>query len=182
MRLAVGGALILAIATAAPARAQGGAHCASMLVPLQPVGGMTLAVLEPIGCFASYDQALEAGTGTSIDVSPQLSPATLTEEAAAEISTSSSVVIGTEYDGYNFGGASESYFAPSTCSSGVVWGVANVGAEWNDRFQSGKGFGGCNTNRKFQHENFAGSVRSCTPNCSDYGALANEVTSLRWRP
>jgi hypothetical protein len=174
-------ATTLAVGPAEASPEAEGQHCVTMLVPLEPIGGPTLAELEPIGCFPTYDQALEAGSGSAIDVPADTSPQTLTDETAALLSTSSSVLIGTEYDGSNFGGGSQSYFAASTCA-GVSWSVANVGSEWNDRFQSGKGFGGCDTNRKFQHENFAGDVRTCTPNCADYGALENEVTSLRWRP
>ena len=168
--------------TVAPARAEVGEHCATRLVPLEPAGAVTNARLELIGCFATFDQALEAGIGTTMDISSGLTPSSLTAELAADFSTAASVLIGTEYDQYNFGGTSQSYFASSTCSSGVIWSVPNVGPTWNDTFQSGKGFGGCDTNKKFEHENFAGAVRTCSPNCADYGALANEVTSLRWRP
>jgi len=174
--------VVLLVGVIGPAGGAEEQHCVSRLVPLEPVGGRTLAELESIGCFATYEQALEAGSGTTIDASADVSPETLTEEAASLLSTASLVLIGTEFDGFGFAGSSQSYFAPSTCSSGVIWSVANVGAEWNDRFQSGKGFGGCDTNKKFQHENFAGDVKTCTPNCSDYGLLANQVTSLRWRP
>lgn len=170
------------VTTVGPAEAAGAEHCATVLVPIEPIEGVTEAVLDPIGCFATYDQALEAGTGTTIDVSVEVSPATLTVAAAAELTTTSSVLIGTEYNLFDFAGDSRSYFAATTCSSGVVWSVANVGPSWNDTFQSGKGFGGCDTNKKFEHENFAGDVKTCTPNCADYGSLANRVTSLRWRP
>lgn len=175
-------AIGLVVAIVAPAEASQEQHCVSRLVPLEPVGGPTLAALEPVGCYATYAEALEAGSGTSLQISGSATPSTLTDETVSLLSGASEVLIGTEYDGFGFAGASESYFAPATCSSGVNWGVANVGAEWNDRFQSGKGFGGCDTNRKFQHQNFEGAVRTCTPNCSDYGSLANQVTSLRWRP
>jgi hypothetical protein len=161
---------------------QGGQHCVSRLVPLEPVGGVTQARLEPIGCFATYDQALEAGSGTAIDVSASVSPATLTDATATLLGTASSVLIGTEFDGSLYLGSSQSYFASETCSTNVIWSVANVGSEWNDRFRSGKGFGGCDTNKKFQHENFGGDVKICTPNCSEYGSLADQVTSLKWRP
>ncbi len=178
--------MIIAVAcvltAVAPARAAGGWHCATRLVPVGPIGVVTNARLELIGCFPTYDQALEAGTGTTLDVSSDLTPSTLTSNAAADLSTASSVLIGTEYNSFDFQGDSQSYFASSTCSSGVVWSVANVGPTWNDKLQSGKGFGGCDTNKKFEHENFAGAVRTCTPNCTDYLSLANEVTSLRWRP
>lgn len=165
-----------------PARAEVSEHCAIRLVPLELTGVVTNARLELIGCFATFDQALKAGTGTTLDISADLVPSALEAELAADISTTFSVLIGTEYDSFTFEGDSQSYFAPSTCSSGVVWSVANVGPTWNDKFQSGKGFGGCDTNKKFEHENFAGAVKTCTPNCADYGTLANEVTSLRWRP
>ena len=60
--------------------------------------------------------------------------------------------------------------------------VADVGAFWDNVFSSGKGFGGCDTNKKFENTNFGGSVLTCTPNCTNYGTLSNQVSSLRWKP
>ena len=174
--------LVGVLASAAqPARAAAEQHCAFRLVPLETVGVVTNASLDLIGCFGTYEQALEAGVGEGIELGPDVTPQTLTEEALSSPTILTSVLIGTEYDGSGFTGGSTSYFAATTCTAVTTWQVANVGSEWNDRFQSGKGFGGCDTNRKFQHENFGGTVRTCTPNCSDYGALSNQVTSLRWR-
>jgi hypothetical protein len=82
----------------------------------------------------------------------------------------------------SFGGQSQDYFAPSTCSATNIWEVNYVGDTWNDRFSSGKGFGGCNHNKKFAAADFGGDVLTCTPNCNDYGSLSNQVSSLRWRP
>lgn len=166
---------------AQPVNAGVAEHCVFRLVPLERVGVVTNASVELVGCFSTYERALEAGAGNSIDVARGVTPQTLTDELLDPPSVFASVLIGTEYDGSNFTGGSNSYFAPTTCTSSTTWQVANVGATWNDRFQSGKGFGGCDTNRKFEHQNYGGAVRLCTPNCSDYGALANEVTSLRWR-
>lgn len=166
---------------AQPARADVGQHCAFRLVPLESLGVMTDASLDLVGCFGTYEQALEAGIGEAIDLGSEVTPQTLTEEVLPPPTILTSVLIGTEYDGSGFTGGSTSYFAATTCTAVTTWQVANVGPEWNDRFQSGKGFGGCDTNKKYQHENFGGTVRTCTPNCSDYGALNNQVTSLRWR-
>jgi hypothetical protein len=166
---------------AKPAVADAGGHCVYRLVPIDRVGTVVSAVPELVGCFGTYESALEAGLGHQVDAEPGLSPDSLTDEALDSFGTTASVVIGTEWDGSSFTGESRSYTAATTCSAGTTWQVANVGAEFNDRFQSGKGFGGCDTNRKFQHENFGGTVRLCTPNCTDYGALSNQVTSLRWR-
>lgn len=179
-----GRALVLAAALASiaqPAAADVGEHCAFRLVPLETAGVVTNASLDLVGCFGTYQQALEAGIGEGIQVAAEVTPQTLTDASLPPLAVLTSVLIGTEYDGTGFTGGSTSYFAVTTCTAVTTWQVANVGPEWNDRFQSGKGFGGCDTNKKFQHENFGGSVRTCTPNCSDYGALSNQVTSLRWR-
>lgn len=169
------------VGIAPPAQADTGGHCVYHLVPIDRVGIIVSAVPELVGCFGTYELALEAGLGHAVDAEPGLSPESLTDEALDSFGTTASVVIGTEWDGLSFTGGSKSYTAATTCSASTTWQVPNVGAEWNDRFQSGKGFGGCNTNRKFQHENFGGTVRVCTPNCTDYGTLSNQVTSLRWR-
>jgi hypothetical protein len=166
---------------AQPAKADVVQHCAFRLVPLESDGVATDASLDLVGCFATYEQALEAGFEQAVDVGSDVTPQTLTDEVLPLPSILTSVLIGTEYDGSGYTGGSSSYFATTTCTSTTTWQVANVGATWNDRFNSGKGFGGCDTNKKFQHENFGGSVRTCTPNCTDYGTLADEVTSLRWR-
>ena len=80
----------------------------------------------------------------------------------------------------NYFGASASYYAPSGCGN-TTWEVSYVGNSWNDLFESGKGFGTCDRNRKFEHSNFGGNSILCTPNCSDYGQVRNRVSSLRWR-
>jgi hypothetical protein len=165
---------------AQPAKADMGQHCAFRLVPLESGGVATDASLDLVGCFGTYEQALEAGIGQAV-VGADVTPQTLTDDVLPVSTSLASVLIGTEYDGSGFTGGSNSYFASTTCTSTTTWQVANVGAVWNDRFQSGKGFGGCATNRKFEHENFGGAVRTCTPNCTDYGTLSNQVTSLRWR-
>ena len=169
------------VSVAQPVNADMGQHCAFRLVPLSSDGVVTDASLDLVGCFGTYEQAVEAGIGQGADVGAAVTPESLTDEALPSLTITASVLIGTEYDGSGFAGSSNSYFASSTCTSSTTWQVANVGAAWNDRFQSGKGFGGCDTNRKFQHENFGGTVRTCTPNCTDYGTLSNQVTSLRWR-
>ena len=169
------------LGTAQPADADVGGHCVFHLVPVERIGTIVSAVPELVGCFETYEMALEEGLGYGVDAEAGLTPAGLTDEVLDSFGATASVVIGTEWDGGSFTGESNSYTAATTCSSSTTWQVPNVGAEWNDRFQSGKGFGGCNTNRKFQHENFGGTVRLCTPNCAFYGTLANSVTSLRWR-
>lgn len=177
--------LAMSVVGAQPALAKGG-HCVYRLEPIHQQGltGAILAKLRLVGCYAHFRDAVAVGSRGSIQLAADASPASLTEgELLAGSSASSrvTVMIGTEYIGTGFSGASNSYFAASTCTASTTWEVANVGAAWNDMFESGKGFGGCHTNKKFRNTNFGGAVVTCTPNCSDYLALAAKVSSLRWR-
>jgi hypothetical protein len=175
-------ALIVSVVPATAASS----NCAVLLVPgsVDP-SGTILATEVDLGCYPTYAEALAAGSSGAIDVPALTTPASLTDAvlAADTIATAAAdVLIGTEFTGIGYGGSSKSYFASATCSTGVVWGVADVGASWDNQFSSGKGFGGCDTNKKFENTNFGGSVLTCTPNCTNYGTLSNQVSSLRWKP
>ena len=180
--LAGASAILLVGAPASAAPPSEELHCVARLVALGPAtdDGVVTATLEDGGCFPTLEEALVAGTGGQVALPEGTSPAELTQPLLDDaLAGASDVLLGTEYDALNFGGASHSYFASSGCAS-TTWQVSNVGATWNDRFESGKGFGTCDRNRKFQHADFGGSVVLCTPNCGTYGTLRNQVTSLRW--
>jgi hypothetical protein len=166
----------------APANAEEDTHCVAYLRPSSTEGAVVHADLVELGCFATYADALAAGTDGALLLDDRVTPETLSVDEVAEATagTSSSVLIGTEWIETGFTSSSKSYFAASTCSDLLTWEVGYVTDAWNDRFESGKGFGGCDRNRKFQHAQFAGSSLLCTPNCSSYGALNDEVSSLRW--
>jgi hypothetical protein len=142
------------------------------------------ARLEKIGCYDTLSASLSAGTGGAVRVAAGTQPSDLTDRMVSTSGTRAvDVVIGIEYTGVGYNEAADSrvYLAPDTCD-GTRYEVAYVGDRWNDDFASGKGFGGCDHNKKFQDSNFGGDVLTCTPNCSDYGTLRNEVSSLRWKP
>jgi hypothetical protein len=180
--LAGAGAILLVGSPASAAPPADELHCVVHLVPLSPAtdAGVVTATLDDGGCFATLEEALEAGTGGRVALPEGTSPGELTQPLLdASVTAAADILLGTEYDNVNFGGASRSYFASSGCAN-MTWQVSNVGATWNDRFESGVGFGTCDHNRKFEHTNFGGSVVLCTPNCGTYGTLRNEVSSLRW--
>ena len=169
-----------------PAQARWGRHCAARL---EPVGakdrhGVISARAVDIGCFPTFAEALFAGSGGAVRVPAGTTPAGLTRRLLAASSTAAPTVrlIGTEFTGFAYGADSRSYFAPTACAGGDVWELSYVGEAWNDVFESGKGFGGCDRNRKFAAAGFTGGSVLCTPNCPDYGVLDMEVSSLRWRP
>jgi len=174
--------LFLASSGASPAIASDPGNCSYRLVPISRGGSMTTADLDLVGCYATYEQAIEAGLGGAVDVPPDTTPLSLGESDLVAETATSDVLIGTEFNLVSYGGASASYFAPATCSASDSWEVNYVGDALNDYFSSGKGFGGCDHNKKFVDADFAGNVMTCTPNCTDYGTLSNQVSSLRWKP
>jgi hypothetical protein len=184
--LAICGALLLTFTVAGGPVAQAessGSNCAYRLDPVSydAATHTVSADLVLIGCYDTFSAALAAGSGGAIQVSSTTTPGELSDAMVSTSAPAAPTLIGTEWTSVNFSGVSSSYFAPDSCA-GTVYAVSYVGDAWNDDFASGKGFGGCDTNKKFQHASFGGDVLTCTPNCSDYGALRNEVSSLKWRP
>jgi len=174
--------LALSVMARLPVSAADDLNCAYRLVPVSRTGSVTTAELDLLGCYATYEQAIEAGTAGAVDVPNGTTPTTLLETDLAPEVTTADVLIGTEFAGSGYGTPSTSYFASATCSASNTWQVNYVGDAVNDLFSSGKGFGGCDRNKKFHDADFAGAVLTCTPNCSDYGSLSNQVSSLRWKP
>ena len=159
-------------------------HCVARLVPNNASDqGTVEAELVQLGCYRTFSEAIAVGSGGAILLPSTTTPHGLTQQTVKMSTTrGGSTLIGTEYTADSYAGSSHSYFASSTCGAGTTWEVADVGASWNNNFESGKGFGGCDTNKKFAWQNFGGNVKTCTPNCATYGALQNDVSSLRWRP
>jgi hypothetical protein len=185
--LAICGALLLlaCVPGIAGARAAAGRHCVFRLDPVsRPRPHVISARLEKVGCFDTLSAAVEAGSGGSTRLPDSTVPSELNDALISESTTSrisGDTLIGTEWTGSGYSQGSRDYMADNACQ-GVTWEVAYVGDNWNDDFESGKGFGGCDTNKKFGHVDFGGTVVTCSPNCGDYGILRNQVSSLRWKP
>jgi hypothetical protein len=162
-------------------------HCVSWLEPLGPPGPSGVIHARPVdlGCYETFARAIEVASDGAIHLPASATPAQLSDQMlrqATEPDAADSVIIGTEWGGTSYAGASHSYPAASTCSASVSWDLSYVTDAWNDRFSSGKGFGGCDVNRKFAASNFGGASKLCTPNCTNYGAgVADEVSSLIWQ-
>jgi hypothetical protein len=167
---------------AVPAQGRTGRHCVYRLITIERRGPVNVTEPELIGCYSTFSDALAEGSDGAIRVSSSMTPQRLTDRDLATGTRGDLVLIGTEFNLSGYGGASKSYVDTATCSDSNIVEMNYVGDAYNDTFSSGKGFGGCDHNKKFEHADFAGNVLTCTPNCSDYGALSNEVSSLRWRP
>lgn len=110
--VALGGAslimLLAAPAIAAPQEEE--RHCVVHLAPVSPrtEDGVITASLEEGGCFPTFEQALEAGTGGEIALPEGISPGELTQSVLeGSVTAASDVMIGTEYDSTGFLGLAQ---------------------------------------------------------------------------
>jgi hypothetical protein len=163
------------------AQARVGTHCAYRLAPISRSGHVIQARLVALGCFATFAEAVAAGTGGTVHLPASATPTSITDADVAQVDPLTNVLIGTEFTHVDYGGISKDYFAADACSPNT-YEIPYVGDTWNDTFASGKGFGGCDHNKKYSASNFGGDVITCTPSCSDYTTVRNLVSSLRWKP
>lgn len=175
----------LALVPSSLALAEAETHCAVRLEPLGPGTAKGEVLTRPVelGCYATLAEAILVGSLGRVHLAPDVTGPELTQAildgsgmASAE---GADYLIGTEWYNTGYTGSSVSYWATGDCI-GQTWGVAYVGATHNDKFESGKGFASCDRNKKFEHADYGGAVRTCLPNCSSYQALNNEVSSLKW--
>jgi hypothetical protein len=168
-----------------PAPRASSVHCVSRFVPLGAARhGVLRGIARSMGCFESFSAAIRAGSGGAVVLPSWVTAASLTDailEAATIRPLRGSALVGTEYNALDYDGSSHNYFGPSTCQDEIIE-FTNLPAGEDDVYESGKGFGGCDHNKKFVGPWLAGDSITCTPNCTGYGSLRNEVSSLRYRP
>jgi len=166
------------------AKAVGELHCAYMLQAVGPgsMPGVTLAEPVLLGCYTSASEAIFVGTGGAVRLPESLAGDALTQQILDSYgaSTATSFLIGREYNNTNYVNLLLETFASSACTSTSGWQIGYVGDGLNDMFESGKGFSNCNWNYKYEHSQFGGARRECSPNCSSYQALNNQVSSLKY--
>jgi hypothetical protein len=104
-----------------------------------------------VGCYDTYSQALAVATAPSSSDSRAISREDAPQQTA----------LGTEWARPNFNGTSNTYSASSGCNTNT-WTVDDLGS-FNNTFQSGKGFGSCNSNHKYAGLNESGDSINCTP-------------------
>ena len=170
---------------AVPAQGRTERHCAYRLVTIERHGSINETRAELVGCYSSFSDAISAGTQGRVRLPASMTPQQVTDadlSAATNGTAAGDVVLGTEFNLNGYGGGSTNWTATATCSANDIWDINYVTDTYNDWANSGKGFGGCDHNRKFEHADLGGNALTCTPNCSNYGTLANEVSSLRYRP
>ena len=183
--LLIGGLASGAMAQSAPpgaAEIQGGPeaavekmHCAARIDPVKK--GEQFSAVTEIGCYDTFPKAIAAATGGRVN-RPELTPETLTES-----DTEAVAIIGVDYDGRNFSGATFTWFTSDLtgCFAPGTTFRANMPGSFNNRLTSTKAFSGCRKNDSFPGYNLTGVGIRCFPYCSYVGNFWNNTTSSkRW--
>ncbi|MFE6751807.1 hypothetical protein ACFVGM_38650 [Kitasatospora purpeofusca] len=186
---AAGSLLAFAPATATAATARTPQHCT-----VSVEGG-------DMRCFDTYRQAIAAATGglvadAPLDVETAMADPSFADriDRAGETvgaragdarpgearpgatAAAAAVVLSTEYEHGNFGGASLSVTGPSACGS-ARWQLA-LGADWNDRISSYKTFNNCQV-RHWEHTDFSGANTGYQVGDQDWiGDLNDRASSI----
>jgi hypothetical protein len=174
-------ALIVSVVPATAASS----NCAVLLVPgsVDP-SGTILATEVDLGCYPTYAEALAAGS--SVDRCPGRDDARLADRCPPrgrhDRDHRSRRPDRDRVHRHRLRWLVEELLRVGDMLHGGSVGRRGRRRLLGQRVQFGEGFGGSDTNKKFENTNFGGSVLTCTPNCTNYGTLSNQVSSLRWKP
>jgi hypothetical protein len=152
-------------------------------------GAPTAQEAAPPQCFVSFSEAISFATGRAVvipdnlDFEQQLdvlgdSLASLQQDKAVN-----DVVLAVDYNYKNYKAGTLTWEGHSgNCVNGGRWYYANsIGDGWNNKTSSTRGYADCGQNIVFEGYNRTGTIKTCWNDCSDLGALANEVSSREWR-
>lgn len=147
------------------------------------------AVEEGVGeaatCFATFSEAISAATNGAVQLPPDVTAATVTEEML-QAESPTAVVIGIDYDGFNSTDPTLTFFAPNAvgCTTGLSYAKNTAPTGWNDRASSaGAGFVGCNRMYHYEGTFATGAVLRCPApgnTCAVFGAMNNRTSSWRF--
>ncbi len=164
--------------------AQGGQtprrHCVYHLDSLQ--AGETVSRMSGPVCFSSLPRALSYATDGVVQLEESASPLEIQNALRNPPTPLVNYVIGIHWDYTNKGGGSAVWQGSQQCSPSIAYGVTNMGVQgWNDIAESGQGYANCNKFIQHEHINYGGALLNCTPYCSTFGVLNNQVSSFELR-
>lgn len=182
--IALAGMALLALAavpaaSAAPRSAGQGNHCTYRLEHISADSSEARIVAKT--CFSSFADSFRYATRGQVTVPDSLTPDQVSQSMVPN-ALDSVVVLGTDWDRANYSslGASINWEAPTSCTTSQSWTVSYVGNTWNDRIGSAKSYGGCHKFHHWEHGSYGGAVQICQPNCSTFGVMDNQTSSLSW--
>ena len=153
-------------------------HCVAELAPV--AGDAKVSEMVTVGCYTTFAAAIAAATHNTVMLSPDASPQSVSE---ADIAPAATRVIGIDYDGTYYGGASYTWYVNNVygCNGGRSY-VANIPNTFNNRLSSTRGFSGCRRNTSYDCYYQTGDWVRCFPNCVNVGGfMNNRASSKRWQ-
>lgn len=178
--------LVTFVFTAAAAPPAGASrHC---VVKLQPVAGAAQLALSEPDCYPTFRDAIFFATGGIILLpgkEPLVSQLDLLEKEQKaredQLVANSSYVLAVDYEHVSYGGSSLTWTAPGPCTPAGGYSAATMGSSfWNDRVSSTRGYSDCYKNVMWEHPNFAGTKRTCFPDCSSLGTFNDKASAREW--
>ncbi len=164
---------------AATSAAPAAKHCVAELAPVAE--GAKVSAMGKVSCYTNFAGAMAAATDNAVMLSSDASPRSVSE---ADLTSAAARVIGIDYDGTYYSGASFIWYAtnPYGCYGGLSY-VANMPSWLNNRLSSTRGFNGCRRNTSFDGYYQTGDWVRCFSNCVYVGAfMTNRASSKRWGP
>jgi hypothetical protein len=152
-------------------------HCVTQLEPVAE--GQKASASTDGGCFATFAEAVSVATGGAVSLPANASPGSITD---ADVVPSAVTLIGIDYDGRNYRGASRLWYANNAfgCFGGRAY-VANMPGSFNNRLSSTRGFSGCGRNTSYDGYFQAGDWVRCFSSCTYVGGfMDNRTSSKRW--
>lgn len=188
--LAVLGTAVLATAVTGQAFATtlGGTSAPSCVLTAQPATTAPQRTAQAAPrCFDDLAAAVAYATGGLVHIAPTVNTVTQDQldggdraaRARGDDTSSSSVIIGIEYQDPGYGGASRVYDVNATpCSGGGNYSEPDLrGSSFNDSISSARAYAGCQSTH-YQYSQFTGSLHACT--CSSMGYMDDRTTSIYW--
>lgn len=162
-------------------------HCVTFLEPV-PQDSDKPSKSSSRGCYETFAEAILVATDGVVKLDDNLSPQELTQEmldAKGMGRGSSSVVIGIDYNYYNFStaGGSHTYHASGACTPSVGYRQDSMASGWNDAVSSARAYSQCHQFIHYEHVNQSGTSITCDmgSTCGNLGFMDNKTSSLRWR-
>lgn len=159
-------------------------HC---IIHLEPALPGQASRVTPGACFATLAESVMAATGNRIQLP---NDATLDEidqaleaqdaAAAADAGTAVTYVLSIEYMATDQTGSSRSFTGGAPCTATRGYNMGSMPSGWNDVISSSRGYSNCNKVEHYEHINYRGAVRACTPTCNTMGIMNNETSSMWW--
>lgn len=154
-------------------------HCVADLSPV-PQGSRAVSTVRDFQCFDSFTDAISYATDGSVQLAPGAHELSRTQLARADGQAAASAVLGIEYKGKGYGGASLSLTGSGGCNSGASYRFPRMSSYgFNNTIASAKVYNNCFSTH-YNGTRYRGAQHTCYSNCSSLGSMNNKTSSIEY--